>query len=41
VTLGVPFPSYVFYVLDEQLRPVEPGGVGEICIGGPASASAT
>jgi non-ribosomal peptide synthetase-like protein len=35
VTLGVPFPSYVFYVLDENLRPVEPGGVGEICIGGP------
>ncbi|HEX4252856.1 MAG TPA: Pls/PosA family non-ribosomal peptide synthetase [Pseudonocardia sp.] len=35
VTLGVPFPTYVFYVLDEQRRPVEPGGVGEICIGGP------
>ena len=35
VTLGVPFPSYVFYVLDENLRPVQPGGVGEICIGGP------
>jgi non-ribosomal peptide synthetase-like protein len=35
VTLGAPFPTYVFYVLDEQLRPVAPGGVGEICIGGP------
>lgn len=38
VTLGVPFPTYLFYLFDEQLRPVEPGGVGEICIGGPGVA---
>lgn len=39
VTLGRPFPSYVFYVLDTGLRPVEPGTAGEICIGGPGVAS--
>ncbi|HEV7451634.1 MAG TPA: Pls/PosA family non-ribosomal peptide synthetase [Pseudonocardiaceae bacterium] len=38
VTLGAPFPTYRFYILDEQLRPVEQGGVGEICIGGPGVA---
>jgi non-ribosomal peptide synthetase-like protein len=38
VTLGIPFPTYVFYVLDEELRPVPDGAVGEICIGGPGTA---
>nr|BFE99141.1 non-ribosomal peptide synthetase [Streptoalloteichus tenebrarius] len=38
VTLGTPFPTYVFYVLDEQLRPVPDGETGEICIGGPGLA---
>ncbi|WP_158890714.1 Pls/PosA family non-ribosomal peptide synthetase [Amycolatopsis anabasis] len=38
VTLGTPFPTYRFYVLDEELREVPPGGTGEICIGGPGVA---
>ena len=38
VTLGVPFPTYEFYVFDDQLRPVAPGETGEICIGGPGVA---
>jgi non-ribosomal peptide synthetase-like protein len=38
VTLGVPFPSYEFYVLDNQQRPVGSGEIGEICIGGPGVA---
>jgi non-ribosomal peptide synthetase-like protein len=37
VTLGRPFPTYAFYVLDEELRPVPQGAVGEICIGGPGT----
>ncbi len=35
VTIGVPLPTYQVYILDEQLRPVERGESGEICIGGP------
>ena len=35
VTIGVPVPTYHIYILDEQLRPVERGESGEICIGGP------
>lgn len=35
VTIGVPVPTYRIYILDEQLRPVEHGESGEICIGGP------
>jgi non-ribosomal peptide synthetase-like protein len=38
VTLGKPFPTYTFYVLDDDLRPVDDGDVGEICIGGPGTA---
>jgi non-ribosomal peptide synthetase-like protein len=38
VTLGVPFPTYEFYILDDHQRPVEPGQAGEICIGGPGVA---
>lgn len=38
VTLGVPFPSYEFYIFDDQLRLVGPGETGEICIGGPGVA---
>ncbi len=38
VTLGRPFPTYVFYILDSDLRPVRPGETGEICIGGPGVA---
>ena len=37
VTLGTPFPTYTFYVLDENLRQVPDGEVGEICIGGPGT----
>ena len=37
VTLGRPFPTYTFYVLDENLRQVPDGEVGEICIGGPGT----
>ncbi|WP_169514484.1 Pls/PosA family non-ribosomal peptide synthetase [Actinokineospora enzanensis] len=36
VTLGKPFPTYRFYVLDERLREVPDGETGEICIGGPS-----
>ncbi|GAA1964369.1 Pls/PosA family non-ribosomal peptide synthetase [Amycolatopsis minnesotensis] len=35
VTLGTPFPTYRFYVLDEDLCEVADGEAGEICIGGP------
>ncbi|PPK71175.1 amino acid adenylation domain-containing protein [Actinokineospora auranticolor] len=35
VTLGTPFPTYRFYILDDQLREVAEGETGEICIGGP------
>lgn len=35
VTLGRPFSTYRFYVLDDQLREVRDGEIGEICIGGP------
>ncbi len=35
VTLGTPFPTYHVYILDDQLRLVEGGKRGEICIGGP------
>jgi len=38
VTLGIPLPTYRVYILNEQLRPVEERGSGEICIGGPAVA---
>jgi non-ribosomal peptide synthetase-like protein len=38
VTLGVPFPTYEFYVLDDGRRPVPPGRTGEIWIGGPGVA---
>src|SRR5207249_9953198 len=38
VTLGTPLPTYRVYILNEQVRPVEEGGSGEICIGGPGVA---
>src|SRR5205823_9957115 len=38
VTLGTRLPTYRVYILNEQLRPVEDGGSGEICIGGPGVA---
>ncbi|MEU0934923.1 Pls/PosA family non-ribosomal peptide synthetase [Embleya sp. NPDC005971] len=38
VTIGVPLPTYRVYILDEQLRPVEDGVGGEICVGGPGVA---
>ena len=38
VTIGTPLPTYHVYILDDQLRPVEEGGGGEICIGGPGVA---
>jgi amino acid adenylation domain-containing protein len=34
VTIGRPVPGARAYLLDEALRPVPAGGVGEICIGG-------
>lgn len=38
VTIGKPLPTYTAVLLDEQLRPVPPGEVGEICVGGPGVA---
>lgn len=38
VTIGVPLPTYRVYILDEQLRPVDEGAGGEICVGGPGVA---
>ncbi|BCL80614.1 amino acid adenylation domain-containing protein [Ktedonobacteria bacterium brp13] len=34
IAIGTPLPTYYVYVLDEQLRAVEDGRSGEICIGG-------
>jgi non-ribosomal peptide synthetase component F len=34
VTIGTALPGYVVHVFDEHLRPVEPGGRGELYIGG-------
>ncbi len=34
ITIGRPVSGYGVYLLDEELRPVSPGEVGEICIGG-------
>ena len=34
VTIGTALPGYVVYVLDDQMRPVDPGESGEIYIGG-------
>ena len=34
-TIGSPLPTYHIYLLDNQLRPVKDGKIGEICIGGP------
>ncbi|MBW4590337.1 amino acid adenylation domain-containing protein [Aetokthonos hydrillicola Thurmond2011] len=34
VTIGRPLPTYSVYILDEELRPVPQGEVGEICISG-------
>ncbi|MGK3208925.1 amino acid adenylation domain-containing protein [Amycolatopsis sp. MEPSY49] len=34
VPLGTPIPRVHAYVLDDRLRPVEPGGIGELYIGG-------
>ncbi|KAI1506098.1 AMP-binding enzyme [Biscogniauxia marginata] len=38
-SVGIPFPNYTVYVLDEHLRPVPPGIQGEIYIGGAGVAS--
>jgi amino acid adenylation domain-containing protein len=38
VTIGSPLPTYHIYILDDQLRLVEDGESGEICIGGPGVA---
>jgi len=38
VTIGRPLPTYTAHVMDEQLRPVPAGEIGEICIGGPGVA---
>lgn len=38
VTIGVPLPTYRVYIMDEQLRLVENGESGELCIGGPGVA---
>jgi non-ribosomal peptide synthetase-like protein len=34
VTIGTALPGYAVYVLDDRQRPVEPGGSGELYIGG-------
>jgi non-ribosomal peptide synthetase-like protein len=34
VTIGRPLPGYYIYILDGDLRPVQQGQSGEICIGG-------
>ena len=34
VTIGRPVPGYRIYILDEELRPVQHGHKGEICIAG-------
>jgi amino acid adenylation domain-containing protein len=38
VTIGRPLPTYRVYLLDDSLRRVPDGRVGEICIGGPGVA---
>ncbi|MFI0737718.1 Pls/PosA family non-ribosomal peptide synthetase [Streptomyces sp. NPDC021100] len=38
VTIGRPLPTYSAVLLDERRRPVPPGTVGEICLGGPGLA---
>lgn len=38
VTIGRALPTYQVNVMDDQLRPVNPGDTGEICIGGPGVA---
>ncbi|MFI2206124.1 Pls/PosA family non-ribosomal peptide synthetase [Streptomyces sp. NPDC020192] len=38
VTIGRPLPTYWAVLLDERRRPVPPGTVGEICLGGPGLA---
>ncbi|MFP5069837.1 Pls/PosA family non-ribosomal peptide synthetase [Pseudonocardia nantongensis] len=38
VTIGVPVPTYSVTILDDALREVPRGEVGEICIGGPGVA---
>jgi non-ribosomal peptide synthetase-like protein len=38
VTIGRPLPTYTADLLDEDLRPVPYGEVGEICVGGPGVA---
>ena len=38
VTIGRPLPTYEVYLLDNDLKPVPPGEVGEICIAGPGVA---
>ncbi|WP_432558911.1 Pls/PosA family non-ribosomal peptide synthetase [Granulicoccus sp. GXG6511] len=34
VTIGVPLPTYTAVLLDDNLRPVPEGEIGEICVGG-------
>ncbi|MEW1659512.1 Pls/PosA family non-ribosomal peptide synthetase [Streptomyces sp. NPDC093707] len=38
VTIGRPLPTYTVLLLDDRLRPVPDGTVGEICVGGPGVA---
>jgi non-ribosomal peptide synthetase-like protein len=38
VTIGKPLPTYTADLLDEDLRPVPHGEIGEICVGGPGVA---
>jgi non-ribosomal peptide synthetase-like protein len=38
VTIGRPLPTYRVTLLDDDLRPVPEGEVGEICVGGPGVA---
>ena len=38
VTIGRPLPTYRITLLDDDRKPVAPGQVGEICVGGPGVA---
>jgi len=38
VTIGKPFPNYETFILDEELKPVREGEVGELCLAGPSLA---
>lgn len=38
ITIGRPLPNYTAHILGENLEPIAPGEIGELCIGGPGVA---